>query len=87
MIVVHKHLTSGALAVIGAFIGIGDTSDPLLAALASETKTLGHHEHGSSKANPFIEQASAKIKSAESFFRYTGSLTTPPCTVIFDYRN
>jgi carbonic anhydrase len=67
--------TSGDLAVIGVFIKPGARS----AALAPIFDAMPQHE-GPERSTGGSIDASALLPQGSSYFRYAGSLTTPPCS-------
>jgi carbonic anhydrase len=71
---VHKN-AAGQLAVVGVFIGDGD-SNPALAALIAALPNEAGEEHATS---PSVDPA-ALLPASMRYFAYAGSLTTPPCS-------
>lgn len=75
MHMVHKS-AEGKLAVVGVFIEEGQANaafDPVWANLPQSKATEHHLEHVKVDVNKFLPASTAS-------YRYTGSLTTPPCS-------
>lgn len=75
---VHKH-ASGRLAVVGVFLVAGKA----LPALTELLKTAPREEGGADLAKA-IDPASF-LPGKRGFYRYEGSLTTPPCSETVDW--
>ncbi len=73
--VVHQS-AAGALAVVGGFVELGEVSSPIIASLAA-AKDLAVGAY----MNATIDYKSAidGFKASPKYYRYTGSLTAPPC--------
>ncbi|XP_021622964.1 alpha carbonic anhydrase 4 [Manihot esculenta] len=71
---VHQN-SAGGMAVIGILFKLGD-ADPFLTQLLPSIKTITKEGKDLGTINP----GDSGIVSKSSYFRYTGSLTNPPCT-------
>ncbi|XP_061339026.1 alpha carbonic anhydrase 4-like [Gastrolobium bilobum] len=69
---VHQN-SKGEIAVIGVWYQIGQ-ADPLLSKLLKYIKSIGDDDIDLGEVNP------ADINFGRKYYRYVGSLTTPPCT-------
>jgi carbonic anhydrase len=65
----------GALAVVGVFITEG-AANPAIAALLAALPAQAGEENAT---NPSVDPA-VLLPASKSYFAYSGSLTTPPCT-------
>ncbi len=74
---VHKD-DDGEIAVIGVFLTRGDTSGPLAPIFMSLPEIEGELNSMEELADPF--NPLAFLPDSKKHFRYSGSLTTPPCT-------
>jgi len=73
---------SDALAVLGVFFSLGNETDSN-SALDTIVASMGQVEKG--KFNVTLDLSSLLPKPGASFFRYSGSLTTPPCSEIVEW--
>ncbi len=74
---VHKHVLDGRLAVVGVLIEQGDTEHPLITKVWSK---MPAEKDGKAKATEAGLNPAQLLPVARGYFRYNGSLTTPPCT-------
>lgn len=74
---VHVNVDTNEIAVIGVLYKIG-RNDPFLFKLGRYLKTMA--ETSVKETFPGIIDPNDTTVNDESFYRYTGSLTTPPCT-------
>lgn len=72
------HKLGNSLAVVGAFISLGTESSPIISQLFTAGKDMKLNDHVA--WTPDYTEVVRNLKSADKFFKYTGSLTTPPCT-------
>jgi carbonic anhydrase len=72
------HNQGSKLAVVGGFVQLGLSSSPFIFEMLEKGKLLKKGE--SAPFTPPFAEVVAKLKEAKTFFKYTGSLTTPPCT-------
>ncbi|CAL3970109.1 unnamed protein product [Diplocarpon coronariae] len=71
--------TGGEMAVIGFPIQVGSISDPFLDSVLSHIGYL--QSHNESAILPFLDFSTITQHFAQDMvFRYSGSLTTPPCS-------
>jgi len=73
---------SDALAVLGVFFSLGEDTDSN-PALDTIVNSMGHAEKGI--FNVSLDLSSLLPKPGASFFRYSGSLTTPMCSEIVEW--
>jgi carbonic anhydrase len=72
------HTKGSQLAVIGAFIDFANSTSPFIKQIVDNSNLA----IGESKVVTMdYTNAVNAIKSRTQLYRYTGSLTTPPCTV------
>ena len=79
---VHRHAETGALAVLGVFMAVGEANPAL--------ETLWAHMPA--EAGPETQIDGVEIDATQliptdrdSYYRYFGSLTTPPCSEIVNW--
>ena len=74
---VHKHVLDGRLAVVGVLIEQGDAEHPLITKVWSK---MPAQKDGKVSLTDTGLSASNLLPPTRGYFRYNGSLTTPPCT-------
>jgi len=72
------HLLGNNLAVIGGFAELGATTSEFVLRMLEAGKNLKKGE--SVSFTPEYAELVLKLKQVPTYFKYTGSLTTPPCT-------
>ncbi|CAG8981221.1 hypothetical protein HYALB_00013869 [Hymenoscyphus albidus] len=75
---VHRS-ADGALAVVGYAIQVGRTNHPLLGAVLGKIKQVAETDAKSTLASLDLSTITTNF-AKNNVFRYSGSLTTPPCT-------
>lgn len=76
---VHKTMDD-MIAVIGVLYEIGIYSDPFIRQFEDAMWSLTRVQAPSEKGLGYVNPAGALMGLSEEYYRYMGSLTTPPCT-------
>ncbi|XP_052115348.1 alpha carbonic anhydrase 7 [Arachis duranensis] len=77
---VHQTPITNQIAVIGILYKIGTRSDPVLLSLKEPLEALNRSSAGASVSVPVFDPRVVDINDTKLYYRYMGSLTTPPCT-------